>query len=87
MFLCESKSTLFGLPKVDAIRNHWLRFVYNTTAQPKCLNLLWTTDSFVNLVEYKAGYARRLFLKKKGQFRLCYDNLVLLNKRLSMFCY
>ncbi len=39
MFLCESKSTLFGLPKVDAIRNHWLKFVYNTTAQPKCSNL------------------------------------------------
>ncbi len=39
MFLCESKSTLFGLPKVDAIRNHWLRFVYNRTAQPKCSNL------------------------------------------------
>ncbi len=36
VFLCECKSTLFGLPKVDAIRNHWLRFVYNTTAWPKC---------------------------------------------------
>ncbi len=23
MFLCESKSTLFGLPKVDAFRNHY----------------------------------------------------------------
>ncbi len=32
MFLCESKSTLFGLPKVDTIRNHWLRLVYNTIA-------------------------------------------------------
>ncbi len=39
VFLCESKSTLFGLPKVDAIRNHWLIFVYNRTAQPKCLIL------------------------------------------------
>ncbi len=39
VFLCESKSTLFGLMKVDAIRNHWLRFVYNRTAQPKCSNL------------------------------------------------
>uniref|UniRef100_A0A672QHC4 V-type proton ATPase subunit a n=1 Tax=Sinocyclocheilus grahami TaxID=75366 RepID=A0A672QHC4_SINGR len=29
--LCESKSTLFGLPEVDAIRNHWLRFIYNRT--------------------------------------------------------
>ncbi len=47
VFLCESKSTLFGLPKVDVIRNHWLRFVYNTTAQPKCSNLwiLWMTVS------------------------------------------
>ncbi len=42
-------------------------------------------DSFVNLGEYKAGCAQRLFLKKrgkKGNFRLCYDNLVLLNQRL-----
>ncbi len=39
VFLCESKSTLFGFPKVDAMRNHWLRFVYNTTAQLKCSNL------------------------------------------------
>ncbi len=38
VFLYESKSTLFGLPKVDAFRNHWLRLVYNTTAQPKCSN-------------------------------------------------
>ncbi len=37
--LNESKSTLFGLPTVDAIRNHWLRLVYNRTAQPKCSNL------------------------------------------------
>ncbi len=58
MFLC--KSTLFGLLKVDAIRNHWLRFVYNTTAQPKvricAMHVMG--DSFVNLVEYKAGYER-----------------------------
>ncbi len=38
VLLYESKSTLFGLPKVDAFRNHWLRLVYNTTAQPKCSN-------------------------------------------------
>ncbi len=38
-------------------------------------------DRFVNLGEYKAGCAQRLFQKKKkGQFRLCYDNL-------SMFGY
>ncbi len=30
-------------------------------------------DSFVNLGEYNA--AQRLFKKKRGQFRICYDNL------------
>ncbi len=56
-FLCESKITLIGLPKVDAVRNHWIRLVYNTTAQPKCSNLCNTflDDSFAYLVEYKAG--------------------------------
>ncbi len=67
MFLCERKSTLFGLLKVDAIRNHWLRFVYNTTAQQHNPNVQvcamhFMGDSFVNLVEYKAGYARILTL-------------------------
>ncbi len=38
VFLGESKSTLFGLPKVDAFRNHWLRLVCNIIAQLKCLN-------------------------------------------------
>ncbi len=37
-------------------------------------------DRFV--VEYKAGYAQRLFLEKKGKFRLCYNNLAILNQRL-----
>ncbi len=39
VFLGESQSTLFGLLKVDAFRNHCLRFVCNTTAEPKCSNL------------------------------------------------
>ncbi len=59
VFLCESKSTLFGLPKVDAIRNHWLRFVYNTTAQPKCLNL------------YNAFYGRQFSEPSRVQGWLC----------------
>ncbi len=52
MFLGESKSTLFGLPKVDAVRNHWLRFVYNsTTAQPnvRICSTHFMDDRFVNL--------------------------------------
>ncbi len=35
VFRCESKCALFGLPRVDAIKYHWLRFVYDRTAQPK----------------------------------------------------
>ncbi len=87
VFLCESKSTLFGLPKVDAIRNHWLRFVYNTTAQPKCLNLYnafygrqFSEPSRVQGWLCKKAISKKK--KKKGQFRLCYDNLPLLNQRL-----
>ncbi len=38
------RNTLFGLPKVDAIRNHWLRFTYNTTQMFKFVQrILWTT--------------------------------------------
>ncbi len=40
VFLGESKSTLFGLPKVDAFRNH-----YNRTA------MHFMDDSFLNLGE------------------------------------
>ncbi len=59
VFLCESKSTLFGLPKVDAIRNHWLRFVYNRTAQPNCSNLC------------NAFYGRQFCEPRRAQGWLC----------------
>ncbi len=40
------RNTLFGLPKVDAIRNHWLRFTYNTTQMFKFVQRIsWTTVS------------------------------------------
>ncbi len=84
VFLCECKNTLFGLLKVDSIKNHWLRFVYNRTAQAKCSNLCnafygW---QFVNIGEYKAGCVQGYLKKKNCQIRLCYDNLALLNQRL-----
>ncbi len=45
VFLGESKSTLFGFLKVDAFRNHWLRFVFNSsTPNVRILQrILWTT--------------------------------------------
>ncbi len=60
MFLCESKSTLFGLPKADAIRNHRLIFVYNTTAKPKCLNLCNAFYGQFHESRRKAGCAQRI---------------------------
>ncbi len=30
---CESKTTLFGLPKVDTTRNQWLSCIYNTVLE------------------------------------------------------
>ncbi len=79
MFLGESKSTLFGLPKVDAFRNHWLRYVYNRTAQPKCSNLCngFYGRQFREPSRVKGWLCMKA--KKKGQFQLCYDNLALLN--------
>ncbi len=71
VFLCESKNTLFGLSKVDAIRNHWLRLVYNRAAQPKCWNLCNAfygqqfCEPRYKVFEYKACCAQRLFKKKK----------------------
>ncbi len=55
MFLGESKSTLFGLPKVDAIRNHSLRLF---TTEQHNLNVricatYFMDDRFVNLGEYE----------------------------------
>ncbi len=86
----RKQSTLFGLPNVDAIRNHWLRFVYNRTANPnvRICATHFMDDHFVNLGEYKAGCAKmakkKSQKKKKGQFRLCSENLVLLNQRLQV---
>ncbi len=93
VFLCESKSTSFGLPKVDAIRNHWLKFVYNTTAQPKCSNLCnaFYGRQFCEPSRVQGWLCTKAISKKKkkGKFwvkgkRLCYDNLALLNQRLQV---
>ncbi len=87
MFLCESKSSLFGLQKVDAIRNHWLRFVYNRTAQPKFSNLCnaFYGRQFREPRRVQGWLCTKAISKKKkgGQFRLCSDSLALiLNQRL-----
>ncbi|XP_057182524.1 uncharacterized protein LOC130549346 isoform X2 [Triplophysa rosa] len=70
VFRCESKSTLFALPKDDTTKNKWLKFIYNTVPLQYNPNILvcaahFADDCFLNLGEYKAGCAQRLFLKSK----------------------
>ncbi len=62
MFLCESKSTLFGLPKVDAIRNHSLRLFTTEQHNPnvQICATHFMDDSFVNLGQYKAGCTKAI---------------------------
>ncbi len=82
MLLYKSKSNLFGRPKVYTIRNHWLRLIYNTTAQPKCSNLC---NAFYGRLFCEPSTRLAVhegYFWKKGKFWLCYDNLVLLNQRL-----
>ncbi len=70
--------TLFGLLKVDAIRNHWLRVVYNRTAQPKCSNLCiaFYGRQFREPSRVQGWLCTKDISKKE---KLCYDNLPLLN--------
>ncbi len=45
-------------------------------------------DSFMNLVEYKAGYAQKLFLFKKGSILiLLWQSSTSESVTVSMFCY
>ncbi len=45
-------------------------------------------DSFVNLEEYKAGCAQRLFKKKKGQVRLfLWQSTASESVSVNVFCY
>ncbi|XP_067268180.1 uncharacterized protein [Chanodichthys erythropterus] len=62
-------STLHTLPAEQNCQQAWLMFVYNRIPQHFNSKLLvcsahFTTDSFSNLGQYQAGFARRLTLKK-----------------------
>ncbi len=71
VFRCESKCTLFGLPRVDAIKNHWLRFVYNRTAQPK------------GSILCNVFYVRQFHEPRRVQGWLCTKAISLKKKRIT----
>ncbi len=54
VFHCESKTTLFGLPKEDTTRNQWLSCICNTVPEQYNPNIRvcaahFTEDCFLNL--------------------------------------
>ncbi len=58
VFGCESKSTLFGLPKEDTTRNQWLSYIYNTVPEQFNPNIQmceaqFSEDYFLNLAGEK----------------------------------
>ncbi len=88
VFLYESKSTLFGLQKVDAIRNHWLRFVYYRTAQPKCSNLCnaFYGRQFREPRRVQGWLCTKAISKKKSDFAMTQSGASE-SATVSMFCY
>ncbi len=67
MFLCESKITLFGLPKIDAVRNHSLRLFTTEQYNPdvQICATYFIDGRFVNLGQYKAGCTKAISKNKK----------------------
>ncbi len=66
---CEGKSVFFSLPKVEAVKSQWLKFMFRTIPQQYSLNLVlcprhFTDDCFINLNAYNARFASRLLLKE-----------------------
>ncbi len=57
VFRCESKTTLFGLPKEEITGNQWLSCIYNTFPEQFNPNIRvcaahFTEDYFLNLEEW-----------------------------------
>ncbi len=66
---CEGKSVFFSLPKDEAVKSQWLKFVFRTIPQQYSPNLVlcprhFTDDCFSNLNAYNAGFSSRLLLKE-----------------------
>ena len=61
MFRCESKTTLFGLPKEDTTRNQWLSCIYNTVPEQFNTNIQMCSTFYGGLFpdpgreDYNAG--------------------------------
>ncbi len=88
MFRCESKSTLFGLPKKDSTIYQWLSCIYNTVPEQFNPNIrvcaAHFTENYIpepGRVACNAGLHKGFFYKV-GQFQLCKDSLVLLTHSL-----
>ena len=70
VFGCESKKrSTFVAPSSESLRNQWVYFVFAGNAPtrlPKCVFVCakhFTDDCFINLGQYKAGFAELLKMK------------------------
>ncbi len=68
-FYAKAKALLFGLPKVDAVRNLFTTQQHNPNVQ--ICAALFMDDSFVNLGEYMAGCAQGPFHRMGA---ICFQN-------------
>ncbi len=95
LFLCESKSTLFDLPKSEYNKETVVKIYLqhcSRTVQPKCLSVCssFYRGQFPEPERVQGGSAQRLFVKNGAIPTLLSDNLVLLNQRLWVcfsICY
>ncbi|XP_038575012.1 uncharacterized protein LOC119902735 [Micropterus salmoides] len=69
-FRCKGKGKfpLYNLPKEDALKKQWLRFIFSRIPQGHLPNLFlcslhFTEDCFVNRPQFDAGFCQRLVLK------------------------
>ncbi|XP_056312320.1 uncharacterized protein LOC130223502 [Danio aesculapii] len=65
---CEGKVVFFSLPKDEAVKSQWLRFIFGKIPQKYSPNIVlcsrhFSDESYTNLHAYKAGFAGRLSLK------------------------
>ena len=63
----EQNVSLHNLPKDKALRDQWVFFIFSRAEQDFSPNLLvcsahFNADSFNNLAQYNAGFAKKLIL-------------------------
>lgn len=86
------QSPLFGLPRDAVLRDQWLQFMFNSVPENynphvKLCAAHFAKDSFLNLNQFNAGFAQRLFLKDGAVPSLSGEGVVYGPQPVSVFYY